>query len=513
MANKYPKEVKELLKHVNMKITKDIEDYAINTVFLYRRYIFTQRIGKQQYCYCTHCHKEFYSNGLKHNKKATCPHCRSNCIVKASGYKRKRLVDTAYFVFYEKSVIDPNVVVAKGIYARRDFRNDYKNVKTEYFIEAIYIFKMGKSYMLENSWYYKTYVLNKSVYSLAKQSSYCSIPYYCSINSMKKAVIGTPFQYSTYENYLKKYGDYMVEFFDLYSKYPCIEYLTKLGMSDVVMDKLFGRHTYNAVNWNGKTINKVLKLNKHDINKLRQNFNNIDCELLKFYQLFKLHKTNMQIEDFKSFYNKYSTHIDSLKVLTKYTSFKRIDSYINKQLTKYEKKFYGLSHVLRSWIDYIDDCEELEMNLSNEYVLFPKNLIKAHEVTNKKRKITATPRLDNKILKRQVSLRKYCFQHGNLFIRPAQSCADLIMEGDTLNHCVANNYTEKYANGYTNILFIRKLNEPDTPYYTVEIKNNIVLQVQGKCHCEPNNEVKEFMKVYNDKILKNIRIQSTKKKK
>ena len=60
---------------------------------------------------------------------------------------------------------------------------------------------------------------------------------YCSRDSIKKAVKGTPFQYSTYDSYID--GD-MVKFFSLYARYPCVEYLTKFGMSELVEAKLIG---------------------------------------------------------------------------------------------------------------------------------------------------------------------------------------------------------------------------------------------------------------------------------
>lgn len=55
---------------------------------------------------------------------------------------------------------------------------------------------------------------------------------------------------------------------------------------------------------------------------------------------------------------------------------------------------------------------------------------------------------------------------------------DLIVEGAILHHCVGG-YVRDHANGETNILFLRKTNEIDTPFYTVEVKNNQVIQVHG----------------------------------
>ena len=56
---------------------------------------------------------------------------------------------------------------------------------------------------------------------------------------------------------------------------------------------------------------------------------------------------------------------------------------------------------------------------------------------------------------------------------------DLVVEGSRLHHCVGS-YVEKHGRGDTNILFLRKTDEIDTPFYTVEVTNgDYVVQVHG----------------------------------
>jgi hypothetical protein len=57
--------------------------------------------------------------------------------------------------------------------------------------------------------------------------------------------------------------------------------------------------------------------------------------------------------------------------------------------------------------------------------------------------------------------------------------AELKAEGKALHHCVGT-YAERVANGSTNIFFIRKAEQPDTPYYTLEIgQNGSIVQCRG----------------------------------
>ena len=51
-------------------------------------------------------------------------------------------------------------------------------------------------------------------------------------------------------------------------------------------------------------------------------------------------------------------------------------------------------------------------------------------------------------------------------------------EGQSLHHCVGT-YTERVANGETNILFMRSVKNPDKPLYTIEVKKGVLIQVRG----------------------------------
>ena len=81
------------------------------------------------------------------------------------------------------------------------------------------------------------------------------------------------------------------------------------------------------------------------------------------------------------------------------------------------------------------------------------------------------------------------------------SVRDLVTEGNTLNHCVAKMYTDRYARGETDILFIRKLAEPDKPYFTMEVKNGRIIQVQGYADKESTKPVEPFVEEFKRNVL------------
>lgn len=55
---------------------------------------------------------------------------------------------------------------------------------------------------------------------------------------------------------------------------------------------------------------------------------------------------------------------------------------------------------------------------------------------------------------------------------------DITKEGISLHHCVGG-YVQKHAMGETNIIFLRRKNDIDKSFYTIEIKGNEVIQIHG----------------------------------
>ena len=93
-------------------------------------------------------------------------------------------------------------------------------------------------------------------------------------------------------------------------------------------------------------------------------------------------------------------------------------------------------------------------------------------------------------------------------IVPALRCEDLMREGRILHHCVgaSSRYMEKMAEGKSWILFLRKQDSPEEPYYTLEIdmKTDEILQWYSEYDRKPDRE--KIQKVLN-KYKKSLKRQ------
>lgn len=482
-------------------ISQELENYATNVVLKHSKYLFVKscKITKRQHCYCTHCQQTSKSEGYKHNELRSCPSCNEVATVKSAGRGRKLLYDDGYLEWYEKSTIDPNVIVAVGLYIWRDYSGDYRQVETKFSTRVMYLFGNGSAKMVRNSIWSSDgrWQVKKTAYSLSggemknKRS-------FESLESIEAAVKDTPFQYCMWERF-KNYD--LIKFFELASKYPLgVELLTKFGAARVVGYKLLGRNTYRAVNWRAKSLTGLFKLSKPDIRAIRDSEREWAPAGLWLLQEARKEGSKLSVSEIAGVSSHMEVHhyMEEFKYLRSFLKIDKIIRYAHKQYTLRNKKqarFYSVGAVLTHWRDYLRDCQELQMDIQCESILFPKDLHKAHQETIKRIKAKEDEVLNLKIKKRQASLRKYKFTKDGLLIRPAISSKEIIEEGSKLNHCVAR-YAEQYAAGTTNILFVRKVTDPDTPYYTVEMKNNTITQCYGKGNKTPSKDVSEFIDAF-----------------
>lgn len=108
-------------------------------------------------------------------------------------------------------------------------------------------------------------------------------------------------------------------------------------------------------------------------------------------------------------------------------------------------------------------------------------------------------------------LNKYKYNDDKLLIRPAKDVDELQNEATILGHCVFG-FRSKMAEKQTFIFFIRKKACADTPYYTVELKNDSpkwIRQVHGKDNSQPTPEIVKFLKGWVKKFNFNPVVKDT----
>jgi len=124
---------------------------------------------------------------------------------------------------------------------------------------------------------------------------------------------------------------------------------------------------------------------------------------------------------------------------------------------------------------------------------FPRDLKIAHDDIMLRVKEKENKALSRKIRARAAKLEvlTYSSEALGLMIRPAHSHSEIIKEGKMLHHCVGT-YAKSHADGKTTILFIRHIDEPERPFFTLEYREGKVNQNRGDHNCSRTDEVIAF---------------------
>lgn len=505
--------------HFSQSFSKSLANFANEVALKHSRYIFTWRVGKKKIGYCTYCNEEFQTFNLKHKSKFACPLCKSLCGVRTAGLSRKYMEDKAALVWYERSKVNPKAITARVIKLYRDYSVDFKTVTTTYNCCHMYLFEPGNSEYYTLGWgdkWEKKKTITSSFNNHLSGNSYFGVGWnkFMSLSNIKRAVKGTPFQYSTWEQYTKytnpRYVSDMTEFFDLAARYPCIEYLTKIGFHEAIWAKLYRESTYGAIHWNGKTLQKVLRLNKLELIELKNIGLPFKLKHLRYYQKAKKSGQHINMEDayimadIDSEHSIYKGYYDEV---VKRSSPEVVLKYMKKQIRN--GHFKSCPSLLSDWHDYQKQCKTLGMDLKEDRYLFPNNLHEAHMKATEKIKLKTDKKTDIKIGARLKDLEVFSFQYRGFSLRPAASTIELFEEGKALGHCVGG-YSKDHASGKANIFFIRAVDQPDTPLYTMDLRIDRIghgtiykiMQCRGKGNCEMTPVVKAFVDAFQKKILK-----------
>ena len=111
-------------------------------------------------------------------------------------------------------------------------------------------------------------------------------------------------------------------------------------------------------------------------------------------------------------------------------------------------------------------------------------------------KLSKSKLIDEGIAAQAVKYQKLEKEVEYLKLILATSTEDLINEGEALHHCVGRmSYNEKMAKGKSLILFVRKKEDKETPFVTMEYDPNQkkILQLYGDKDSIPEESIKNII--------------------
>ena len=299
----------------------------------------------------------------------------------------------------------------------------------------------------------------------------------------------------------------LFQYLKLWCKYPNVENLVRNGFSDFIDSLIslgetqggYPYYTYGFdlrkvtkyVNWNEARPHLMLGIEKEEIPNIR-NYSAVKVLLYAYARRVDKVKLSRELLDRLTEYNaKKCLEFLNEKFAGIEPKFLKTFNYIQKQQKKCKQKNLIDFQYLK---DYWDALYKVYGTMDKE-LLYPGDLKVAHDRTIMLVKEKENEELSRKINKATEKYIDFSFEDKKtgLFITPCRTHSDLLKEGEILNHCVAT-YASSVAAGRTCIFFIRKISEPDIPFFTLELKENRVIQNRGYKNCDRTSEVIVFEK-------------------
>lgn len=337
---------------------------------------------------------------------------------------------------------------------------------------------------------------------------------------------GTAWQYSGLKELQQKSWPHRIPllgYMEDYPRKPFLEYFSKMGLCRLVRESLWYGSERNFDIHSTKP-DQLLKIPKQDIKTLIKLDGGLTMlEVMQDAYLSRLRLSEEELVHYVSLFGSSPTHLltifdgdtelDAHRLLKYFRkqAEKAFDrSKWNKRYTKAEAMLALERNLCEDWHDYLDWLEEyMPECLTDLYYLLPPDLPKAHDrlmkiALERKEKEEAERRRKqeeavNRFLEEMKETGGIGMQARGLMIRLPKDAGEIRREGELQHHCVAT-YIDRVERHETLILFVRKIEDPDTPFYTMEWKNGKVAQCRGMRNAYMTPEVKAFVGAFERKM-------------
>lgn len=207
--------------------------------------------------------------------------------------------------------------------------------------------------------------------------------------------------------------------------------------------------------------------------------------------------------------------IEDMEYAGEHMSVEQIMNYIERQR---RESYKGMSPkaVLGQYGDYMAMCEELHRDVEDEMVYRPRELKRRHyeavaEIERRNAQLKADEYSEKFGEAERVLTEikdKFAYSGEQFFIMVPQRIVDIVAEGNYLHHCAGatDRYFDRIKQHETYICFLRKTEEPDIPFYTIEVEpGGTIRQHRGMFDEEPEIEtVKPFLREWQKEIRKRM---------
>lgn len=468
------------------------------------------------HAYCTACRHEVRIAAAKHNTSGLCPRCKKKITFKCRG-RRGRIFDRETVQVLQKA--EGNGLVLRIIKVYRSFADSDIPNHFEIRENARQFITLSSSGQCSVDAYYYHYKAGydltpwcngyRPVFDRWKYNFTADMSGVLYQRNLSDTLKDTPWAYSQLEAFsgIASFSG-VATFLSAYIKRPKIEHLIKMKLYRLVSGIIYGGYSYSAlqaINFNGENMRAILGIDRPYFPLLRELNPSID-QLHLIRQLLQAdHKPST--EQIKWFIASKISNADAAKELLAHMSVHKLQRYVEQQFAPEDEAalkrvdYYKMNTLITDYHDYLCMCKELQYDVKNSFILFPRELKAAHDSVAKTLKDKRTAEHEKAIAGSFDEWQKrYQYQSKELMMIPPHSAKEIVDEGAALHHCVRL-YVKNVAEKKSVILFVRSVDEPDKSLCTVEVKDGQVTQARGFDNEEPPAQITAFIEQWKQRVL------------
>lgn len=449
-------------------------------------YIFRYSRRRGGMCMCSACGSDVDVAGHNHGEFVRCPECGKGVIIKDEWRGHKYLYDSQILYSWRRCGAETLIVV--GIYCSRNYNcNSPESTQMKMRPEAIWQFEPGRAQKFVREYYSQGWTKNcRGIQPLNHQGTIDN--HFGMAEAMDGTQLGRIYKAiennsAGIENEIRAMG--------AIARKGYIEHLCAAGQTELAAEIAMGI-TNIVENPKAKNAAKLLGLTEGQWFEARKSGIRISAKMLSALRSVQdAGRMEIKLGDAEAI-------AERLNPWTLYRLRERADDLMLGVPAKLRRKAIRRAVAgedAQEWMDYWAQLKDLGEDRTDARLLIPRDMHAMHErMTARLQAIKVEEQLKLDAWKREEFeerlkklKRRYCFTAEGLVLRPFESAAEVIAEGQALHICIGS-YAQRYMRGDTILCCLRHDDAPEEPWRAVEFSARSGDMVQDRGAYNDRNE-------------------------
>lgn len=485
--------------------------------------------GRWQKMYCTNCKTwmdtKSWPNRPEHNKDGECPNCGAAVTYKS--WNMQKYVQDETQVGLLQRLRDDSGWILRKFHCKIKREHSKGWTRYELSVDELEREQLGKEFHIIQTFQYGPYKstradrwcyeINRGYYGGYQKFIHSVVMYTPNLKSeLRKESFGQADMEKIFYGMRRKMVEPARRLQKLYRN-PYVEYLQKSGLDTLTEEVLSGKARREVFNLQGNRVWELVQLDRQRFKRLVQADGGVEVlYTLQYEQKSGQKVTDHNLEFIKA--NKISVKQVLVQVKRTGMNLQRMLNYLERQMELTKQDW---DQIFNHYVDYLNMAAVFDMNIIDEIVCRQPKMMEYHdryvERKNRDENRTRDKEVDIKYPDIRENLQKnrerFAFQTEEFVIVVPTCASDITKEGRVQHHCVgaSDRYIKSMNDGETFILFLRRLENPEDAYYTLEVTwNGEIKQFYAAYDRQPYKEnIRKVLEQFTKAVQEKDRLKET----